>query len=95
MPVPILFAWIKANPGRINSIHCRTGRGEGKGYKVLFGEGDSRGPRYSRRPNRLRVEYYLIEQEGSRFPSLETADAVCHLEKNEGLKTLGRTRLAA
>jgi len=33
-------AWIRANPGRIRSIHCKEwSRDPGKGYKVLFGEG--------------------------------------------------------
>ena len=34
-------AWIKANPGRIKSIHLKDwGKGEGRGYTVAFGEGD-------------------------------------------------------
>src|SRR5882672_1397805 len=33
-------AWIRANPGRIRSIHCKDwSRDTGKGYAVLFGEG--------------------------------------------------------
>ena len=33
-------AWIRANPGRIRSIHCKDWSPEtSKGYKVLFGEG--------------------------------------------------------
>ena len=33
-------AWIRANPGRIRSIHCKDWSPDpGKGYKVLFGEG--------------------------------------------------------
>jgi len=33
-------AWIRANPGRIRSIHCKNWSPEtSKGYKVLFGEG--------------------------------------------------------
>jgi len=33
-------AWIRANPGRIRSIHCKDWSPEsGKGYTVLFGEG--------------------------------------------------------
>lgn len=69
------IAWIKANPGRIRSLHLKDwGAGADRGYRVLFGEGDV--------PWRslLQVaratggaEYLLIEQEGSRFPSLETA----------------------
>jgi sugar phosphate isomerase/epimerase len=35
-------AWIKSNPGRIRSIHCKDwAPGQDKGYRVLFGEGDS------------------------------------------------------
>lgn len=72
------LAWIKANPGRIRSVHLKDwtpGKNEdGKGYRVLFGEGvapwaeilaavESGGG----------VEFYLLEQEGSRFPEFETA----------------------
>jgi len=33
-------AWIKANKGRINCIHCKEWSAEpGVGYKALFGEG--------------------------------------------------------
>jgi sugar phosphate isomerase/epimerase len=69
-------AWIRANPGRINSIHCKDwAGGEGKGYRVLFGEGDSpwRGI-FEAAEAAGGVEYYLIEQEGSRFPEVETAE---------------------
>ena len=42
--------WIKANPGRIRSVHCKdSGKGDGRGYAVAFGEGDSPG-RPSLRP---------------------------------------------
>ena len=69
-------AWINANPGRINCIHCKEwAPGEGKGYKVLLGEGVSPWPRIFEAAEKTGgVEYYLIEQEGSRFPSLETAE---------------------
>jgi sugar phosphate isomerase/epimerase len=69
-------AWIKANPGRITSIHCKDwSADEGKGYKVLFGEGDSPWKKIiDAAESTGGVEYYLIEQEGSRFPSLETAE---------------------
>ncbi len=34
-------AWIKANPGRIKSVHLKDwGKGEKRGYTVAFGEGD-------------------------------------------------------
>ncbi len=69
-------AWINANPGRINTLHCKDwAAGEGKGYKVLFGEGDAPWPKiFQAAEGAGGVEYYLIEQEGSRFPSLETAE---------------------
>lgn len=68
-------AWIRANPGRIRSIHCKDwSRDPQKGYKVLFGEGvaDWKGI-FQVAESGGGVEYYLIEQEGSRFPELETA----------------------
>lgn len=69
-------AWIKANPGRITSLHCKEwGAGEGKGYQTLFGEGDAPWLKIFEAAESVGgVEYYLIEQEGSRFPSLETAE---------------------
>ena len=69
-------AWIKANPGRITSIHCKDWTGaEGKAYKVLFGEGDGPWAKiFKAAESGGGVEYYLIEQEGSRFSSLETAE---------------------
>jgi sugar phosphate isomerase/epimerase len=69
-------AWIKANPGRITSLHCKEwGAGEGKGYSLLFGEGDAPWLKIFEVAEKVGgVEYYLIEQEGSRFPSLETAE---------------------
>lgn len=69
-------AWIKANPGRINSLHLKDwGAGEGKGFKVLFGEGESPWKQiFAAAEKTGGVEFYLIEQEGSRFPPLETAE---------------------
>jgi sugar phosphate isomerase/epimerase len=68
-------AWINANPGRINSLHCKDwAAGEGKGYRVLFGEGDVPWKKVlAAAEKKGGVEFYLIEQEGSRFPSVETA----------------------
>lgn len=68
-------AWIKANPGRIRSIHCKDwAPGADKGYRVLFGEGVSPWKKIFEAAESVGgVEYYLIEQEGSRFPELETA----------------------
>lgn len=68
-------AWIRANPGRIRSLHLKEWSHEpGKSYSVLFGEGDAdwKGI-FAAAESVGGVEYYLIEQEGSRFPELETA----------------------
>jgi sugar phosphate isomerase/epimerase len=68
-------AWIRANPGRIRSIHCKEwSHDPDKGYKVLFGEGvaDWKGI-FQAAENVGGIEYYLIEQEGSRFSEFETA----------------------
>lgn len=69
-------AWIKANPGRIRSIHCKDWTAkEGEGYRVLFGEGDAPWKKiFDAAEKSGGVEYYLIEQEGSRFSSMETAE---------------------
>lgn len=68
-------AWIKAHPGRIGSIHCKDwSPEEGKGYQVLFGEGVSPWKEiFAAAESVGGVTHYLIEQEGSRFPSIETA----------------------
>lgn len=71
-------AWIKANPGRINSIHCKDwapGEGPDKGYHVLTGEGvvDWKAIRAAAE-SVGGVETYLIEQEGSRFTPFETIE---------------------
>jgi sugar phosphate isomerase/epimerase len=68
-------AWIRANPGRIRSLHCKDwSPDKSKGYTVLFGEGavDWK-PLFAAAENGGGVEYYLVEQEGSRFSELETA----------------------
>jgi len=71
-------AWINANPGRIRSIHCKdwtAGKTPDTAYRVLFGEGDSPWAKIFEAAESVGcVEYYLIEQEGSRFPELETAE---------------------
>jgi sugar phosphate isomerase/epimerase len=66
--------WIRANPGRIRSIHCKDwSRDPAVAYKTLFGEGvaDWKGI-FAAAESVGGVEYYLVEQEGSRFPELET-----------------------
>lgn len=67
-------AWIRSNPRRIRSIHCKDWSPKsGEGYGVLFGEGaaDWKGI-FLAAETVGGVEYYLIEQEGSRFSELET-----------------------
>ncbi|MPY91043.1 MAG: TIM barrel protein [Luteitalea sp.] len=67
-------AWINANPGRIRSMHCKDW-GPDEGYRVLFGEGVSPWSDIFKAAEAAGgVEHYLIEQEGSRFSSLETAE---------------------
>jgi sugar phosphate isomerase/epimerase len=68
-------AWIRANPGRIHSVHLKDWSSDpSKGYKVLFGEGDAKWKDiFAAAESVGGVEYYLIEQEGSRFDELETA----------------------
>ena len=66
-------AWIRANPGRIRSIHCKDWA-PGEKYRVLFGEGVCPWKSiFAAAESVGGVEYYLIEQEGSRFPEMETA----------------------
>jgi sugar phosphate isomerase/epimerase len=68
-------AWIRANPGRIRSVHCKDWSPEkGKGYDVLFGEGTVDWKAVLAAAEAVgSAEYYLMEQEGSRFSELETA----------------------
>jgi sugar phosphate isomerase/epimerase len=68
-------AWIKANPGRIRSMHLKDWSPEpAKGYKVLFGEGVVPWKKVFEAAEKTGgIEYYLIEQEGSAFPPMETA----------------------
>ena len=67
--------WIRANPGRIKSIHCKEwAPGPDRGYTVLLGEGvaDWKGI-FAAAESVGGVEYYLVEQEGSRFSEFDTA----------------------
>jgi sugar phosphate isomerase/epimerase len=68
-------AWIHANPGRIRSLHLKDWSPEpAKGYTVLFGEGAAEWKNiFEAAEGPGGVEYYLLEQEGSRFSELETA----------------------
>jgi len=66
-------AWIDANPGRIRSMHVKDWA-PGKGYQVLLGDGIGKWKKIFKAAEKTGgVEYYLIEQEGSALPPLETA----------------------
>lgn len=71
-------AWIRAHPGRIRSIHLKDwapgNEAEEKRYRVLFGEGTAPWAKIVEAAETVGgVELYLLEQEGSRFSELETA----------------------
>ena len=67
--------WIRSNPGRIHSLHLKDWSSDpAKGYKVLFGEGNANWKSiFAAAESVGGVEYYLLEQEGSRFDEMETA----------------------
>jgi sugar phosphate isomerase/epimerase len=67
-------AWINQNPGRIKSMHCKDWA-PGDGYKALFGEGSVPWKKIFEAAEKTGgIEYYLIEQEGSALPPMETAE---------------------
>ena len=71
-------AWIKANPGRIRSLHLKDwapgSDADQKGFRVLFGEGVGKWREiFAAAESVGGVEFYLMEQEGSRYSELETA----------------------
>jgi sugar phosphate isomerase/epimerase len=71
-------AWIKAHPGRIRSLHLKDwapgAEADQKGYRVLFGEGVAPWKEIlAAAESTGGVEFYLMEQEGSRYSELETA----------------------
>jgi sugar phosphate isomerase/epimerase len=66
-------AWVQTNPGRIRSMHCKEWSPE-KGYKVLFGDGVAPWKKlFAAAESKGGIEFYLIEQEGSDYPEMETA----------------------
>lgn len=73
------IAWVKANPGRIRSVHLKDwtpGKKEDeKAFRVLFGEGVAPWKELIATIEAVGgVEFYLLEQEGSRFSEFETAE---------------------
>ena len=69
------LAFVRANPGRVRSYHLKDWSPDPqKGYQVLLGEGIGPWKELFEVAETVGgVEYYLVEQEGSRFPPLETA----------------------
>ena len=69
-------AWIEKNPGRIASIHCKDWSPDAaKGYRVVFGEGAAPWKKiFAAAEKTGGVEHYLVEQEGSDYPPLETVE---------------------
>ena len=72
-------AWIQANPGRIKSVHLKDWtpgtKAEEKSYRVLFGEGVTPWKQLLAAAETVGgVEFYLMEQEGSRYSEFETAE---------------------
>lgn len=68
--------WIRSNPGRIKSIHCKEWSSDpSKGYRVLLGQGAAPWREIFRAAEEVGgVEEYLIEQEGSDYPPFETVE---------------------
>jgi len=67
-------AWVEKNPGRIRSMHCKDWAPD-KGYSVIFGEGAVPWAKLIATAEAVGgIEYYLIEQEGSRYSEIETAE---------------------
>lgn len=71
-------AWIKANPGRIKIAHLKDwapgDAAQEKAYRVLFGEGVCPWREIIAALESVgQVEFYLLEQEGSRYSEFETA----------------------
>ena len=71
-------AWITSHPGRIRSVHCKDWapgtEEEEKGYRVLFAEGVTPWMEiFAAAESVGGVEFYLLEQEGSRYDEFETA----------------------
>ncbi|HXS93321.1 MAG TPA: sugar phosphate isomerase/epimerase [Candidatus Limnocylindrales bacterium] len=65
-------AWIRSNPGRIRSMHCKDWL-PGHGYSVLTGDGAAPWQHiFDAAESVGGIEYYLIEQEGSEFSEMET-----------------------
>jgi len=81
-------AWIRGNPGRIRSLHCKDWSPEkDKGYTVLFGEGVVNWKAvFAAAESVGGAEYYLMEQEGSRYSEFETAKKCLEIYRTKQFK---------
>jgi len=67
-------AWVEAHPGRIRSMHLKEWS-PAKGYHVLVGDGVAPWKKlFAAAESKGGIEYYLIEQEGSDYSEMETAE---------------------
>lgn len=68
--------WIKKNPGRIVSMHCKDWSSDpDKGYRVLLGQGVAPWKKiFAAAEKSGGIECYMIEQEGSDYPPVDTAE---------------------
>ncbi|MFN0102767.1 MAG: sugar phosphate isomerase/epimerase family protein [Bryobacteraceae bacterium] len=75
--------WIEKNPGRIASMHCKDwSKDPAVEYKALLGEGSAPWKKIFAAAEKVGgVEFYLVEQEGSRFSAFETAEKCLALFK--------------
>lgn len=80
------IAWIKSHPGRIKSLHLKDwapgDKAAEKGYRVLFSEGVTPWKEiFAAAESVGGAEFYLIEQEGARYPEFETSQRCLELYK--------------
>jgi len=67
-------AWVEGHLGRIRSMHLKEWSPE-KGYHVLVGDGVAPWKKlFAAAESKGGIEYYLIEQEGSDYSEMETAE---------------------
>jgi sugar phosphate isomerase/epimerase len=77
-------AWVKANPGRIRSMHLKDWSPT-LGYKAIFNEGSVPWQRLFEAAESVGgVEYYLIEQEESADPMATVQACLANYRKLRG-----------
>jgi sugar phosphate isomerase/epimerase len=71
------IAWVKANPGRIASMHLKDWKNApgDEGYRILLGEGYTKWKELIQTAQKTGgLEYVLVEQEGHALPPFEAAE---------------------